>query len=137
MKALSTAIFGKCAVGTTLHTAIGGRLYKGRAPEGAAYPYAVFLLVSDVSDPTFTEQLEDVVIQFSLFSSASSSGQIEDIFAALKVLYDDCELTITGETLLYMRRQNATLFAEEHTTPDGTVEVWHYAVDYALMTKVG
>ena len=136
MKALTTAIYAKAA-GSAFETAIGGRLYKGRAPEGATYPYAVYLLVSDVPDPTFTEQLEDVVIQFSLFSNASSSSEVEDIYTALKALYDDCTLTITGETLLYMTRQNATLTPEEHTTQAGTVEVWHYAVDYSLKTKVG
>jgi len=134
MKALTTAIYAKAA-GSAFETAIGGRFYKGRAPEGAAYPYAVYLLVSDVSDPTFTEQLEDVVIQFSLFSNASSSGEIEDIFKNLKALYDDCALTIVGSTHIWMMRQNATLSPEEHTTPAGTVEVWHYAIDYSIMTQ--
>lgn len=136
MKAISTALFGKCAVGTALHTALGGRLYKGMAPDGVAYPYAVYLLVSDVSNPTFTEQLEDMTIQFSLFSSASSSGEVEDLFTALKALYDDCSLTVTGETLLWCQRENATLMVEDHTTPDGTVAVWHYAVDYNIKTQV-
>lgn len=135
MKALSEAIYTKTA-GSALSTALGGRIYKGRAPDGTEYPYAVYLLVSDVPDPTFTESLENVLIQWSLFSSASSSGEIEDLFTNLKTLFDDCSLTITGETLLWCQRANSTLMVEDHTTPDGTVDVWHYAVDYDLKIQV-
>jgi flavin reductase (DIM6/NTAB) family NADH-FMN oxidoreductase RutF len=34
-------------------------------------------------------------------------------------------------------RSNAGLFVEDHTTVSGTVQVWHYAVDYSIMVKVG
>lgn len=136
MKALTTAIYGKLA-GSTLSTAIGGRLYKGRAVDGATYPYIVYKVVSDVPENTFREYLERVVIQFSLFSSASGTTEIEDMFGYLKALYDDCNFSITGQTLLWMRRSNAGLFVEDHTTVSGTVQVWHYAVDYSIMVKVG
>lgn len=135
MKALSSAIFAKCAVGTALHSSIGGRLCKGRAPEAAEYPYVVFSLVSDVPADTFKSNLEDVNIQFSIFSSASSSGEAEDIFTNLKALYDDCSLTISGNTLIWMKRENAQLMPEEHTVPGGLQDVWHYAVDYSVMME--
>lgn len=135
MKNLTTAIFGKFS-GSLLETDIGGRLFKGRAPDGAAYPYAVFLLVSDVPEKTFSEDFENVLVQFSLFSSASSSGEVEDMFTHLKTLYDEQPMTITGSTLVWMKRVNATLTVEDHTTPDGTVEVWAYHVDYEIKTSL-
>ena len=135
MKATLTAIFAKCAVGTDLYTALGGRLYKQRAPDGTAYPYAVFFLVSDVADPVFAKGGEDALVQFSLFSSNSSSSEIEDAYTYLKALYDDCALTITGNVLVWMKRENATLTIEDHTTPTGTMEVWHYAIDYRVLTQ--
>ncbi len=134
MKELSKAIFAKLA-GSALDTAIGGRFYKARAPEGTAYPYVIFMLVSDVPADTFKDKLDDVLIQFSLFSSASSSTEIEDIYANLETLYDDCSLTITGSTAIWMKRQNATLMMEDHITSNGTVEVWHYAVDYSIIAQ--
>jgi hypothetical protein len=135
MKALSTAIFSKLA-GSTLETDIGGRLFKGRADEGAEFPYAVFMVVSDVPEKTFTEDFENVLIQFSLFSSASSSGEIEDMYSHLKTLFDECSLTITGSTLVWMKRANAFLMVEDHTTTAGTQQVWYYAVDYEVMTSL-
>jgi len=136
MKNLTTAIYGKLS-GSALAAHIGTRLYKGRAPEGASYPYIVFMVVSDAPDNTFTEYLEDVLIQFSCFSSTSGSTEAENIYTDLKTLYDDCAMTITGSTLLYMQRTNATLMVEDHTTPGGMIQVWHYAVDYSIKTKVG
>jgi hypothetical protein len=135
LKALTTAIFGLMTSSTALYGKISDRLYKGHAPDGATYPYVVFMLISDVPADTFTEKLDDVLIQFSLFSSASSSGEVEDIYTALKLLYDDCSLILTPTTLIWMKRENATLMMEDHTTPDGTVEVWHYAVDYNIIQQ--
>lgn len=140
MKALTTALMTKfTAVNgggnhNSFYNDVQGQLFKGKAVD-AIYPYAVFMLVSDVPDWTWKADYEDVLIQFSLFSSALSSGEVENMFTHLKELYDDCSLTINGSTLKWMQRQQATLIPEEHTTPDGTVEVWHYAVDYSIMTQ--
>ena len=134
MKILTTALYGKFA-GSTLETAVNGRLFKGRAPEGAEYPYVVFFLVSDTPDWTFKNSFEYALVQFSLFSSASSSGEVEDMYTYLKTLYDDCSLTLAGSVLTWMKRQQATLTVEDHTTAAGTTEVWHYAVDYDILTE--
>ena len=131
---LKKAIYSKLT-GSLLTADIGGRFYDTQAPEGAEYPYVVYMIVSDVPDKTFTEDFEDVVIQFSLFSSASGSTEVEKMFTDLKTLYDECSMTITGSTLLRMKRTIATLMVEDHTTPSGTVEVWHYAVDYEVLLE--
>jgi len=137
VKNLTTAIFAKCAVGSDLYNDVAGRLFNGRAPEGAEYPYVVFLLVSDMPEKTYTEDFENVIIQFSLFSSTIyDTTEIEDMFTHLKALYDECSFEITDSTLIWMKRENATLMVEDHTTPAGTVQVWHYAVDYSIMTSL-
>jgi hypothetical protein len=123
---------------SNLYTKIGGRLFKDRAPEGVEYPYVIFILVSNVPEKTFTEDYENVLIQFSLFSMASSSSEVEDMFTYLEDLYDEKGMTIpavapdVASTLVWMKRQQAILSTEEHTTPDGTIEVWHYAVEYEV-----
>lgn len=132
MKNLSAAIFSKCAVGTSLYTAIGGRLYKGRAADPAVYPYVVYMLVSDVPDHVFNKRGETALIQFSLFSETSGSTEVENMYSYLKALYDDCSLSITNTTLVWMNRQHANLMVEDHTTPSGSTQVWHYAVDYEI-----
>ncbi len=135
MKELSTAIFGKLS-GSALASHIADRLFKGRAPEGAVYPYIVYLIVSNAPEKTFTEHHERTTIQFSLFSSASGSTEVEDMYEDLIALYDECSLTITSQTLIWMRRENATLMVEDHITKAGTVQVWHYAVDFEVLTSL-
>jgi len=134
MKAVSTAIYSKFT-GSALSTAIGGRLYKGQAPEGAEFPYAVYGLVSDIPDNVFAKHGEETRWQFDLFSSASSSGEVEDMYGYLKALYDDCSLTITSQTHICMARELAFLSVEDYTTPAGTQKVWHYVVDYEIRTE--
>jgi len=131
MKALTTAIFGKLS-GSLLDTDIGGRLFKGQAPDGTEFPYVVYLIVSDVPDDVFAKKGESVLIQFSLFSSASGSTEVEDMYSHLKTLYDDCSMTITGAVLAWFHRQSAILMVEDYTTAAGTQKVWHYAVDYEV-----
>ena len=133
---LSKALITKAASSDFLSD-VQGRLFKGRAPEGAQYPYAVYLIVSNAPEKTYTESFENTIIQFSLFSAASGSTEIENMYTDLKALYDECAMTIPGglSTLIWMKRENATLMVEDHTTPAG-VGVWHYAVDYTIMTQL-
>lgn len=131
MKNLTAAIYGKLS-GSALSAHIGTRMYKGYAPDEAAYPYIVYFVVDGYSDDTFTEKLDNITVQFSIFSDNTSSTEAEDIYADLKTLYDDTTLTVSGETVLCMIRTNTTPLTEEHTTDDGLVNVWHYAVEYML-----
>jgi len=43
-------------------------MYNTEAPQDAVFPYAVFSLISDVPEWTFSEDFENVLIQFNIFS---------------------------------------------------------------------
>lgn len=131
MKALSTAIFGKLS-GSTFGADIGGRLYKGQAPDGAEFPYAVYFTVSDVPEYPGGKTIEQILLQFDLFSSASGSTEIEDMLTHLRALYDDVVLTITGYTSIYFIRGNHIPMRDQVTTTAGTVGVWHYVQEYEI-----
>jgi hypothetical protein len=136
VKNLTTAIMTKYT-GSALATALTGGLYKAQAPQATAYPFGVYFVVSDVPDDVFQRTGEDVLLQFSLFSSSPSSSEIEDLYTALIALFDDCSLTITGTNLVWMKRENTTgASIEDHTTPTGTQDVWALHVDYRITTQV-
>jgi len=132
MKNLTTAIYGKLS-GSSLSTDIGGRLYKGEAPQDAQFPYVVYFVVSNVPEYPGGHTIEMALIQFSLFSSAPGSTEIEDMLTHLRSLYDDVVLTITSETSIYFIRGNMVTMRDEATTPAGTVGVWHYVQEYDVM----
>ena len=100
-----------------------------------------FFVVSNTPDYTFSEDYENVIIQFSLFSSTSGTTEIENMYMHLKALYDECALTITGATLIWMKRDHAAFLAEDHTIPSGspqagTARVWAYHVSFEIKTSL-
>lgn len=135
MKNLKDAVYAKFVAvdGGGLHNSfyitIGGKLYYERAKQKATLPYAVYHIISDVPEWTFTTYFEKVRIQINLFSSSNSDGEVEDMYTALKALFDWCDLAIVGNVHLYMRRELARL------SRDPEDDVWCYNVDYEIMTE--
>lgn len=135
MKNFTTALYTKAA-NSAFMTSIGNRMYENEAPEGAEFPYCVYMVVSDVKEWEFTERFRDILVQFSIFSTASGSTEIKDIYTNLLTLYDECTFKPTGNTLVWMWRNNTTTMRDEVTTPAGTLGVWHYAVDFDCFLEV-
>jgi hypothetical protein len=129
MDELIKAIITKFS-GSTISSDVNGRVFLDRAPDGCEFPYIVFFVVSSVPDWQFSERFEDTLIQFSLFSNSESAVEITTMLKDLRALLDDCSMSITGDTLLWFRRQNITTMVEDITTTAGTQSVKHYAVDY-------
>lgn len=135
MENLTKAIFAK-KTGTNFNTLIGGRMFEDYSPEGVVYPYVVYSVVSSPKEKTFTEEYRNTAIQFSIYSSNSSSKEIKDIYAALSALYDDGSLTITGSNLVWMREENLVTTTEDVTTPNGIETVRAYHVDFEIRTSL-
>ncbi len=111
-------------------------MYKSQAPENTEFPYAVYRVVTNTPERTFSEDYENTTIQFSLFSIASGTTEIEGMFTNLKTLYDEQSFSITGSTLIWMRRATTVFNVEDHITPNGTQRVWAYHVDFEIMTSL-
>ena len=131
MKNLTTAIYSKLS-GSALAAHVSNRLFKGRAPDATEYPYIVYMVVTDVPEKTFSEDFENVIVQFSLFSAASGTTELEDMYTDLKTLYDDQELTVVGSTMIWMKRDIAVFSVEDHETSSGQQRVFSYHVDYNI-----
>jgi hypothetical protein len=135
MDNLLSAIITKTS-GSAFASDIGGRIYLDHAPDNAEFPYCVFFIVSDVPLDTFTDSLDDVLVQFSLFSASSGAAEITGMYNDLRSLFDNCTLSITGSTFVSMRRQNLQTMVEESVTQTGTQIIKHWAVDYQLVASI-
>jgi len=99
-----TGIFSKFS-GSAFATAIGSRMYSRFAPSLPVFPYAVVALPDTDHDWNFTDDFEEVDAQISIFSNSASEVEITGLLSNLTSLYDDCSLTITGYTSVYMQRE--------------------------------
>jgi hypothetical protein len=125
MKALFDAIYSKFNTTNNFNTAIGGRLYIGAAPDGTAFPYAIYDLVSDDPDHYFdNDSIEEATIQISIYSNSPSAAAVGTIAVYCKSLFDDCALSISGYTFVSFIRSRESLLRE----PDNLV--WGYSIDY-------
>jgi hypothetical protein len=115
-------------VDSTLSSDVAGRIFLDEAPQEAEKPYVVFFIVSDVPEKTFTEDFENIIIQFSLFSDSEGAAEITTMYNDLKTLFDECTFSITASTLIWTNRVNLTTMFE-----DG---VRHWAVDYEIKTSL-
>jgi len=100
-------------------------LWNTQAPQDAAFPYGVFQLISDVPDWTFSENTEDCLLQFNLFSDESSPAGICGLFELLKTAFDFHELEVNNYETIYMSRESAIL-----TRIEG---IWQYNVTYRIL----
>jgi hypothetical protein len=85
--------------GASLRALTGnGKLFQSQAPQSTVFPYIVFHLIDDVNDDTFTEEVSVCRVQFSIFTKISAANNTGSIQRALKVLYHQISLTLSGYT---------------------------------------
>jgi len=108
-------------------------LYNTTAPSKAIFPYGVFSLVSDTPNWTFTENYENCLIQFNIFSKEKSSLQACNIFEAIKgdrelgIGFDFLDLELDNYTLVSLLREVSQLVQIE--------DVWQYNITYRILLQ--
>jgi len=136
VKTLITGMMTLFNTGGDFYDDISGRLFFGNAPEGTDLsegPFAVFFPVSDTNDDTFSEEMKDVAIQFSLFSGESSPAEILDMDTHLTALYKDKTFTVSDWTVVVMRRlQGSGPFNMPADVEAGTGKYWQTDIDFEI-----
>lgn len=135
MKALKTALYSKMA-GSAFGTSIGNRLYD-RVPQNPTWPYVYYFFPSVVPNRMFMENIRDIIVQFSIFSSASGQTEILDINANLISLYDGVTLSPTGEKVILMELASGEGEVTDYPadTPMGTGAFFQSDVDFNIIAQ--
>ncbi len=141
MDALRIGIFNLFTAGGSFFDAVNGRLFFGDAPEGTNLqdgPYAIFFYVSDVDEDTFSENMKEVYVQFSLFSGDSSPAAILAMDTYLTTMFKDRVFDVAGWTVVVMRRvQGSGPINVPADVDAGTGRYWQFDSDYTvLLSKV-
>ncbi len=123
--------------GSTFESDVNGRVYLDEADD-ITLPYMVWFVVTAPKEKTFQESFRNALIQFSIFEAKTAGiAAMTTIYNDLDALFDECTLTITGDTFLRMHEENLTTMMDEITTPEGSVGVRHWAVDYEVSAQLG
>jgi hypothetical protein len=134
MDALRTGIYTVFNTTNDFNTDVGGRLFYATAPDGAELPYGLFFFVSDVDDDTFTENMRECYLQFSLFSGDSSPAAILKADKDLTTLFKDTVFSVTGWTVVIMKRvQGSGPIWNPADVEAGTGGYWQLDVDYTVL----
>jgi len=129
MNILRPAIEAK-VVGSAIETDVSGRFYYETTAD-TVYPRICFSRVVSTPDNSFNQKGATVLIQFDLYSVKSSGISImETMEVDLRSLFDDCDLTLSGNRLVGFAWTNTMSMDEDVTLPDGTFTVVHTIVEY-------
>jgi len=133
MKAVLDAIyleFAPAGAKPNFYDDMSGRLRLHEARQNETFPYCVYALIGVGNDQFFGQQYhESLTIQFNIFDQDSSAVSVNNYYENLKTLYDDCDLTVSGWTHLWMERNWGYLLRDEQEN------VWQYAVQYRVLIE--
>ncbi len=134
MNNLFTAIETKIS-GSILFNDVGGRIWLDKVPDNeqpVTFPYVLYFIVSGVPDDVFAKKGRNILIQFSIFSVDRGKTEITTIYNDLHTLFDDCSLTITSNTLIWMHETNVTPMQDDTIISNGILGGTHWAVDFEI-----
>lgn len=115
------AIYGRMAGDTTLNGLLAapapGRakaIYHQQAPQGAAFPYVIFQKQSGNPTEAFGDPsaMDTDVWMVKAVDRSDSADQAEAAAARIIALLNDAPLSISGNALLYLRRQSDVEYPE-------------------------
>lgn len=118
-------------VQSAFYDTISGRLYYNKAVQSADFPYCVYSLVSNVNELGFSDEHEDFLVQFNLFSQNNSAQEVGNMLLYLQEVYDDCDLTVTGWRDLYMKRNGVFPNSDITQVPP----IMGYTVQYEVLLE--
>lgn len=119
--AIRRAIYGKLSGDTTLNNLLGSpapgyskSIYHQEAPENATFPLVILNKQSGTPTEAFADPsaYESDVWLVKAIDRNTSADTAESIQARLSVLLNDATLSISGSTLLYLRRQSDVEYLE-------------------------
>ncbi len=118
------ALYGKMAGDTTLTNLLGAppsgfakNIFYQEAPQGAGFPYVIFNEQAETPAWALSEKAyDDDIWLIKGVDENSDADRVDTIKARLEALLTDATLSISGETLLYLRPESKISYQE---TTDG------------------
>ena len=118
------------STGSALRALTGeNKLFQDLAPQTTAMPYIIFTVIDDINDDTFGEEMSVSRVQFSIFVKIGTSSSIGSMQRALKVLYHNTTLTLSGYTHI-----NTQFISTQDLGIDAS-NIHHVVLDFYVWTQ--
>lgn len=92
--AVDAGVYGALAAHTLLNTAVGGRIYEGKAPAGSTYPYVIFQQAG--GGDVFDSQRRNIEVQYLVIAISGDQPEALTLAGYIQEAMIDAGLTITG-----------------------------------------
>lgn len=99
-----------------------GRVFDREVPP----PYVTYSLVTGVSDNDMTGKVDQIVVQFSVWSVKRSPGEVMTLARQLWNVYDDAQLVTDDYSVIRIDRVSYNLISDPDT------EGWQMQTDYRI-----
>lgn len=119
---------------SSFYNKLSGKLYLNEAPQGTAYPYAVYDLVINEADENWHTKYEEATIDFTVYSDSTlGAAEITQCYEALKEQFDNANLTISGYDSVHCQRENSWL--DKIPTEQPNKSIWQAVIQYTVLFR--
>jgi len=131
MKEVIKAIFDKVKlqVNSDLYQGVSSDFYYGQVPDpkNTTMPYIVFYKIPAELIRCFgkAQDMEQIVIQFSIYDDRKSIENIEDLFSDLDLIFDRANL-------IYDSKNDVGCYRMNVTGPTRLEDCWQMTADYMV-----
>lgn len=125
INAFKIGIYTKLSVSAITNLVTG--VFDFKAPQGTAYPFVCYWIVTDSQADTFGDWRDELLLQIDIFSNKGSASEIGTIAKAVAGVMDEATLTVSGYTNVFCQRGiTRTLYEDDNN-------VWHKIIEYRVI----
>jgi len=134
MNALYSAIHNhfSSTTGSGFYKDVSGQLYPAAASQEATFPYCTYFSAAAVTDIDFTDEREDFLLQFDIYSRNNSPFEAGNLLESLKTMFDNCSLTVTGWNHLQFQRKDPGIPMNDYSQ---VPPIMRYKIEYDVLLE--
>ena len=102
-------------------------IFDFKAPQGTAYPYVCYWIVTDMRADTFKNWMDELLVQIDIFSNKGSASEVGTIAKAIAGVMDEAILVVSGYTNVFCQRGMTRILYEDDNN------VWHKVMEYRVI----
>jgi len=127
INSLNTGIYNKLNVADITDLVTG--VYHYKAPQGTAYPYVCYWVVTGSNEDSFTEWRDETLCQIDIWSDSASAKEVGDISKEITEEMDEAALEVGASAYFCQRQGPPRLLYEDENN------IFHMILEYRIKVE--